>query len=87
MKYSIENRCGTIQNVGIEYMYGTYLWSAFLGPKGTVFLPFIRHQNAHVCRNTTGTGKRVRKAVKRIDVGGKLLTNHLKEIISYRYVH
>lgn len=23
----------------------------------------------------------------RINVGGKLLTNHLKEIISYRYVH
>lgn len=32
-------------------------------------------------------GKRVRKAVKRIDVGGKLLTNHLKEIISYRQLH
>jgi len=32
-------------------------------------------------------GKRVRNAVKRIDVGGKLLTNHLKEIISYRQLH
>jgi len=32
-------------------------------------------------------GKRVREAVKRIDVGGKLLTNHLKEIISYRQLH
>ena len=32
-------------------------------------------------------GKRVRSAVKRIDVGGKLLTNHLKEIISYRQLH
>ena len=35
--------------------------------------------------NNWHLGKRVRKAVKRIDVGGKLLTNHLKEIISYRY--
>ncbi|TRY75044.1 hypothetical protein TCAL_07010 [Tigriopus californicus] len=32
-------------------------------------------------------GKRVRNATKRIDVGGKLLTNHLKEIISYRQLH
>lgn len=32
-------------------------------------------------------GKRVKKAVKRIDIGGKLLTNHLKEIISYRQIH
>eukprot|EP00095_Tigriopus_kingsejongensis_P000859 snap_masked-scaffold1668_size31705-processed-gene-0.0 protein:Tk00859 transcript:snap_masked-scaffold1668_size31705-processed-gene-0.0-mRNA-1 annotation:"actin-related protein 6" len=32
-------------------------------------------------------GKRIREAVKRIDVGGKLLTNHLKEIISYRQLH
>lgn len=32
-------------------------------------------------------GKRVKEAVKRIDVGGKLLTNHLKEIISYRQIH
>ena len=40
----------------------------------THIVPFIR-------------GKRVKKAVKRIDVGGKLLTNHLKEIISYRQIH
>jgi len=32
-------------------------------------------------------GKRVRANVRRIDVGGKLLTNHLKEIISYRQLH
>ena len=32
-------------------------------------------------------GRRVRNSVKRIDVGGKLLTNHLKEIISYRQLH
>ena len=32
-------------------------------------------------------GRRVRDPVTRIDVGGKLLTNHLKEIISYRQLH
>lgn len=29
-------------------------------------------------------GKKVKRGVRRIDVGGKLLTNHLKDIISYR---
>jgi len=32
-------------------------------------------------------GKIIKKAVRRIDIGGKLLTNHLKEIISYRQLH
>ena len=32
-------------------------------------------------------GKIVENAVKRIDVGGKLLTNYLKEIVSYRQLH
>jgi len=32
-------------------------------------------------------GKRVRNAVKRLDIGGKLLTNHLKEVVSYRQLH
>lgn len=32
-------------------------------------------------------GKRVKDAIKRIDVGGKVLTNHLKEIISYRQLN
>ncbi|EZA48624.1 hypothetical protein DMN91_012514 [Ooceraea biroi] len=30
---------------------------------------------------------RVKEGIRRIDVGGKLLTNHLKEIISYRQLH
>ena len=29
----------------------------------------------------------MRSAVRRLDVGGKLLTNHLKEVISYRQLH
>ena len=32
-------------------------------------------------------GKVVLSAVRRIDVGGKLLTNHLKEAVSYRQLH
>ena len=32
-------------------------------------------------------GVRLKKAVRRLDIGGKLLTNHLKEIISYRQLH
>ncbi|XP_024080551.1 actin-related protein 6 isoform X2 [Cimex lectularius] len=32
-------------------------------------------------------GKALKSAIRRIDVGGKILTNHLKEIISYRQLH
>lgn len=32
-------------------------------------------------------GKKFLSAIRRIDVGGKLLTNHLKEVISYRYLN
>lgn len=32
-------------------------------------------------------GVKVKEAIRRIDVGGKLLTNHLKEIISYRQLN
>ncbi|XP_018327820.1 actin-related protein 6 [Agrilus planipennis] len=32
-------------------------------------------------------GKKYYKAAKRIDIGGKLLTNYLKDIISYRQLH
>eukprot|EP00041_Stephanoeca_diplocostata_P025037 m.647234 g.647234 ORF g.647234 m.647234 type:complete len:205 (-) comp22656_c0_seq7:714-1328(-) len=31
-------------------------------------------------------GKRVDAGIRRVDVGGKMLTNHLKDLISYRYV-
>lgn len=30
-------------------------------------------------------GKKVTECIFRIDMGGKVLTNHLKDIISYRY--
>ena len=43
------------------------------------------HSFTHIvpfCRN-----KLIQEATLRIDVGGKLLTNHLKEIVSYRQLH
>lgn len=32
-------------------------------------------------------GKKLLKGIRRIDVGGKVLTNHLKELISYRHLN
>uniref|UniRef100_A0AAG5DKL9 Actin-related protein 6 n=1 Tax=Anopheles atroparvus TaxID=41427 RepID=A0AAG5DKL9_ANOAO len=32
-------------------------------------------------------GNKVKEAIRRIDIGGKVLTNHLKEIISYRQLN
>ncbi|XP_068448781.1 actin-related protein 6-like isoform X1 [Clinocottus analis] len=32
-------------------------------------------------------GKKMKDGIRRVNVGGKLLTNHLKEIISYRQLH
>lgn len=32
-------------------------------------------------------GKQVKEGIRRIDVGGKALTNHLKDVISYRQLH
>lgn len=45
-----------------------------MGYSFTHIVPFVR-------------GKRVKSAIRRIDVGGKILTNHLKEIISYRQLN
>lgn len=32
-------------------------------------------------------GKKFKEGIRRIDVGGKVLTNHLKEILSYRQLN
>ncbi|KAM7350509.1 actin-related protein 6 [Cochliomyia hominivorax] len=45
-----------------------------VGYSFTHIVPFIR-------------GKRVTKGIRRIEVGGKVLTNHLKELISYRHLN
>ncbi|XP_037814811.1 actin-related protein 6 [Lucilia sericata] len=45
-----------------------------VGYSFTHIVPFIR-------------GKRVTKGIRRVEVGGKVLTNHLKELISYRHLN
>lgn len=45
-----------------------------MGYSFTHIIPFVK-------------GERVKSAIRRIDVGGKVLTNHLKEIISYRQLN
>lgn len=45
-----------------------------MGYSFTHIIPFIK-------------GKKVKEGIRRIDIGGKLLTNHLKEIISYRQLN
>lgn len=45
-----------------------------VGYSFTHVVPFVR-------------GKRVTKGIRRVEVGGKVLTNHLKEIISYRHLN
>lgn len=45
-----------------------------MGYSFTHIIPFIK-------------GERVKQAIRRIDIGGKVLTNHLKEIISYRQLN
>lgn len=45
-----------------------------MGYSFTHIIPFVK-------------GKRVKEAIRRIDIGGKVLTNHLKEIISYRQLN
>lgn len=45
-----------------------------MGYSFTHIVPFIK-------------GKKVKSAIRRIEIGGKLLTNHLKEILSYRQLN
>lgn len=45
-----------------------------MGYSFTHIIPFVK-------------GERVKQAIRRIDIGGKVLTNHLKEIISYRQLN
>lgn len=45
-----------------------------MGYSFTHIIPFVK-------------GERVKSAIRRIDIGGKVLTNHLKEIISYRQLN
>ncbi|XP_063241280.1 actin-related protein 6 [Bacillus rossius redtenbacheri] len=60
-----------------KYMHDTKALCCLLVDSGYSFthiVPYIK-------------GKKLKQGIRRIDVGGKLLTNHLKEIISYRQLH
>ena len=70
-----------LRTTSADLSYHNYVSSCAMPPLGCVvvdmgysfthIIPFIK-------------GKRVKEAVRRIDIGGKVMTNHLKEIISYR---
>lgn len=45
-----------------------------MGYSYTHIIPFVK-------------GRKVKEAIRRIDIGGKVLTNHLKELISYRQLN
>lgn len=45
----------------------------------THIAPYVYHEKEHF--------KKLKSAVRRIDVGGKALTNHLKDLISYRQIN
>lgn len=58
--------------------------SEALGSKGCIVVD-SGYSFTHIVPYLNDT--KVKEGIRRIDVGGKLLTNHLKEIISYRQLH
>ena len=91
----------SIQDAMNEIFFEDYKFSSILRLPACSYSSFL-YQQAHpasLCSLVVDTGysfthivpyyrgKIVEGAVKRIDVGGKLLTNYLKEIVSYRQLH
>ena len=91
----------SIQDTMNEIFFEEYKFSSLLRLPASSYSSFL-YQQAHpssLCCLVVDTGysfthivpyyrgKIVEKGVKRIDVGGKLLTNYLKEIVSYRQLH
>ena len=91
----------SIQDAMNEIFFEDYKFNSLLHLPGSSYSSFL-YQQAHpsaLCCLVVDTGysfthivpyykgKIVEKAVKRMDVGGKLLTNYLKEIVSYRQLH
>ena len=91
----------SIQDAMNEIFFEDYKFSSILRLPASSYSSFL-YQQAHpasLCCLVVDTGysfthivpyyrgKMVEGAVKRIDVGGKLLTNYLKEIVSYRQLH
>lgn len=91
----------SIQDAMNEIFFEDYKFSSILRLPASSYSSFLYHQAhpASLCCLVIDTGysfthivpyyrgKIVERAVKRIDVGGKLLTNYLKEIVSYRQLH
>ncbi|XP_033113780.1 actin-related protein 6-like [Anneissia japonica] len=90
-----------IQEAMNEIFFEEYKFDAILRTNAGSLSAYkrIEDDKAHKCCLVVDSGfsfthiapyhgnKKITKAVRRISVGGKLLTNHLKEIISYRQLH
>lgn len=91
----------SIQDTMNEIFFEEYKFTSLLRLPAPSYSSFL-YQQAHpasLCCLVVDTGysfthivpyyrgKIVEKGVKRIDIGGKLLTNYLKEIVSYRQLH
>lgn len=91
----------SIQDAMNEIFFEDYKFNSLLRLPASSYSSFL-YQQAHpasLCCLVVDTGysfthivpyyrgKIVEGAVKRIDVGGKLLTNYLKETVSYRQLH
>ncbi|XP_065088076.1 actin-related protein 6 [Ochlerotatus camptorhynchus] len=81
-EYDCDAVCKTtsVDLIAFNYVHGDHSIKPLccvvvdMGYSFTHIVPFIK-------------GAKLKKAIRRIDVGGKLLTNHLKEIISYRQLN
>jgi len=80
--YEFNGVCRTTAPHMVDYYYGR------VGPglnSACTIIVDSGHSFTHVVPFVNG--QKVTNCVRRIDVGGKALTNHLKEIVSYRQLH
>ena len=91
----------SIQDAMDEVFFEDYKFQSILRLPSTTYSSFLYQQThpSSLCCLVVNTGysfthivpyyksKIVEGAVKRIDVGGKLLTNYLKEVVSYRQLN
>lgn len=91
----------SIQDTLNEILFEEYKFKSVLRAPAPLmsYLNYDHHTQHHTCGVVVDSGysftnivpvyrgRMVMEGIVRIDVGGKLLTNHLKEIISYRQLH
>ena len=91
----------SIQDTLNEILFEDFKFSSVLISLPSTFSSLYQHHTKpnHPCCLVVDTGysfthiipyyegRVVTNGIRRIDVGGKLLTNHLKEIVSYRQLH